>query len=733
MATNSFSGMDPRLVALLTSLSQQQQGGSSEEDSPTPFGMQAGPGLDLLRTLGSGPMATDFTGLPPVVGAPVGRVSGDGDISTPSRMSRPPDPAVTPRIALGAVPNSSLEPAVIQRALLGDTPERNVDDPIETAAPKQGGFPDIQVQPLPSLISAFPQIQVQPMPGLVNGFPDQPIIQGAPQMPQMGFPQAPGVISQAPTAPLAGLSTPQIHQMLAAGQMPGMGSEAGSSSGFGAMTRGMTGSSGGGNGGGSGVGTGTGTGTRTGQVAPAASVASLLPGLIKLLPSALKTGSNLSDIISNLFAPSGGIASWAGTNFDPLGGTFQDLGPLGTGANTVTAPDTLLPTFGSPSAPEDFPNEWEGLADLFSGSPDEGTGSIDFSSLFSGDPEAGLGGGSVDLSPLFGGDPEAGLAGSFGEEAGSAASNFDLGSLVSGLTPSDLLPFLGPALSLGSAAASPNPGQSLLKSGENIALNQGLKYLGNQTGVTDWLGTQLSNLGDFLGLGGETAASALAPEAAGAAFEGGAGAAGGELAGALAGGAGLGSLALPLAALGIIGGLGGMFSGHANSLFGYRPEGWSHAHAMARTGQQNQSMGISNDIIKLADMTKTGQEMPGNVTSVLQQLAIPKSALNMALFRALDEGATENRGTWGQQEQQTIDGLRTLMDHYGDQLDPATRVGLAQAINSRLPQGVQPIPVPSLSPEQESGLNWETQLFYKDQTDPGWRDRMGEAQLAGYV
>ena len=96
-------------------------------------------------------------------------------------------------------------------------------------------------------------------------------------------------------------------------------------------------------------------------------------------------------------------------------------------------------------------------------------------------------------------------------------------------------------------------------------------------------------------------------------------------------------------------------------------------------------------------------------------------------------GATENRGQWGQQEQGTLDGLRTLMDHYGDQLDAPTKLGLAQAINSRLPQGADPITLPDLTPEQVASLPWETQLYYQDAMDPGWRDRMAQQQMAQYA
>jgi hypothetical protein len=253
--------------------------------------------------------------------------------------------------------------------------------------------------------------------------------------------------------------------------------------------------------------------------------------------------------------------------------------------------------------------------------------------------------------------------------------------------------------------------------------------------VGDWLGSLVgggATAGGTAGaeLGG-TLAGMLGPEAAGAAFEGGAGAAGagaGETAGMAAGGAGLGlGLGAALAPFMIGAMFGNMLEGRSESLFGYRPEGWSHAHALARTAQQNAAMGLSNDIMTLAKHAEAGDQLPdAQVIPLLQQLAIPQSAMNLALFRALDEGMTEKRGKWPEQAFGTSSALKTLLAHYGDKIDPLTQVGLVASINARQPEGAEPMKMPTLTAEQFRALNPETQMAYQEAMDPGWREKSGE-------
>lgn len=263
----------------------------------------------------------------------------------------------------------------------------------------------------------------------------------------------------------------------------------------------------------------------------------------------------------------------------------------------------------------------------------------------------------------------------------------------------------------GQTPQQPNPlgsiAQLLLKQG----VNQGLKYGINQTGLPNYLGNAISSL---FGMGAPAAGSmaaslGLPSAAAGIASEGGGFGADAAMGGLLGGMGGLGS-GLIMAPL-MIGALGGMLQGHANSLFGYRPAGWSAAHAKARTAQQDQSMNFSNALI---NASRSGQNNP-NMPSLLAQIAIPKSAANMGLFRALDEGMTENRGAWPQQAHDTSQSLTSLFNQYRDQLDPGSQVGLLQSIYGRMGPGQTLPTVPSLTPDQYKGLNWETQLFYNQQ------------------
>ena len=141
---------------------------------------------------------------------------------------------------------------------------------------------------------------------------------------------------------------------------------------------------------------------------------------------------------------------------------------------------------------------------------------------------------------------------------------------------------------------------------------------------------------------------------------------------------------------------------------------------MARTGQQNASMGLSNDVIGMAQQDPE-QRNDARIIPFLQQVAIPQSQTNMALFRALDEGSTEGRGEWPTQMGHTIDGLSKLYADYKDQLDPGTQVGLVQAINGRLKPGQTPLEMPTLTEDVFKHLSFETQIAYAMQhPDEPW-------------
>jgi hypothetical protein len=338
------SGLDPRLVQLLTQRAQQQQGEEAAGKRPvSPFGMTAGPGLDLLMMLGRGgmPEAPEFKGQAPVLSQklePLPQGEGAG-WPTPPKLPSVPGPR---QLGLGAMPNSSLEPDVVKRALGIDIPEPGEMPALpKVRAPEGeagGGAPEQKIVPTPSLISAFPEIE-------------RP--RGAPQMPEIGFgrmPEAP----EAPRAALAGLPSPQTAAALSAPGMPGMPSalDAIRSLGFG-----------GGGGGGGGVGGGEKLQLKNlaGPAGGAAGAAAgLLPLLAKYGPQGIKA---LMDLFGGGLGPAGTVGGYIADPNDPMGGV------LGTGAGTNTAPDRLLPTYGLESAPEDFVNEWEGLAptDEFAG------------------------------------------------------------------------------------------------------------------------------------------------------------------------------------------------------------------------------------------------------------------------------------------------------------------------------------------------------------------------------
>lgn len=263
----------------------------------------------------------------------------------------------------------------------------------------------------------------------------------------------------------------------------------------------------------------------------------------------------------------------------------------------------------------------------------------------------------------------------------------------------------------GQTPQQPSPYASIAQYLLRQGVNQGLRYGINQTGIPNYLTNAISGLfGGGAPAAGTMAASLGLPSAtAGIASEG--GGFGADVLAGLAGGAGFGTLGAFLAPVMLIAGLGGAFQGTPNSLFGYRPAGYSKAHAQARTAQQNQSMALSNAVINAAqNLPASGSPAPPGMLNFLQQVAIPKSGINMGLFRALDEGATENRGGWPTQSNQTAEGLLALYNTYGNQLDPATQVGLIQAM--RLPAGVQRPSLPQLTPDQYKGLNYETQAFY---------------------
>jgi hypothetical protein len=107
--------------------------------------------------------------------------------------------------------------------------------------------------------------------------------------------------------------------------------------------------------------------------------------------------------------------------------------------------------------------------------------------------------------------------------------------------PSSLIgSYIGPALSLAEAGLGPNPGQAVGTEAAKLAAKEGLKYLGSQTGATDWLLSQLagaydwaaSGIGDMLGTALPTAANL--GEAAGGFSSGLAGGGGLPLAAAMA-------------------------------------------------------------------------------------------------------------------------------------------------------------------------------------------------------
>jgi hypothetical protein len=187
------------------------------------------------------------------------------------------------------------------------------------------------------------------------------------------------------------------------------------------------------------------------------------------------------------------------------------------------------------------------------------------------------GGFGTDISPVdFSGAPDAAMYGG-GLDYTSAA---DIGDVTGGFGLPDGLDFgtafnlVGPALSIGGAALSENPGQSLLKEGVKTGLKEGIKYLGNETGVTDYLtglGSDVydwaaGGLSDLLGLGTSAGAGvasglgeaggAIGAELAGAGFEGG-------LAGASAG--------LGAAESGLIPAISAGASGLAMPLMGVAP------------------------------------------------------------------------------------------------------------------------------------------------------------------
>lgn len=324
-------------------------------------------------------------------------------------------------IAFGAVPGSGLDPTTVQAML------QNV-----YAAQQEGGYPDIRVPDMPEMVR---------MPGL----PAVRVIE-PPRAPIQGF-----LPPEGPRAMVGGAQMPGLMSLsgLSASGLSGTGSRSGSSSGTSSGT--SSGGLGSARGGAQGL-AGSGGG----------GIGNLLTSLIRPLMNRLGQQSgriNWPDI-----GPAAGTVS-GGFDYEPLGGTYQDLGPLGTGAQTNTAPDILRPIFGSESYPQDFPNEWEGdLTDLFSGSPDEGTGITDIIDLFSGSPDEGTG--VVDILN-FAGDPESGLAGSFGEDVigslgGDESSIMDaLGGLGLGdVGLGDVVPYLRGAtglLNLGTGIASGDP------------------------------------------------------------------------------------------------------------------------------------------------------------------------------------------------------------------------------------------------------------------------------------
>lgn len=120
--------------------------------------------------------------------------------------------------------------------------------------------------------------------------------------------------------------------------------------------------------------------------------------------------------------------------------------------------------------------------------------------------------------------------------------------------PTDYYSYISQVPSVASGLASDNPGKAIGNLALKIGAKEGIKYLGNQTGFTDWLTSGLSDIfgiGAGSGIGGATGVGGgLAPEIAGAAFEGaGSGLAGGAegAIGGAASGASMGA-GLPFAA-----------------------------------------------------------------------------------------------------------------------------------------------------------------------------------------